>query len=84
MPAGAAHVRAQPADLLLGDLNRIEGLAGDPLRRAAELAERVLRAAERLGPLLGEEARADVAAVLLVAQDHELQAASASPPRVRR
>jgi len=71
--AGAAHVRAQPAHLLLGDLDRIEGLARDPLRRAAELAQGVLRAAEGAGMLLGEKARAHVAAVLLVAQDHELQ-----------
>ena len=46
--AGAAHVRAQPAQLLLRHLDRVEAAAADPLRRAAELSERVLRAAERI------------------------------------
>src|SRR5205085_10121087 len=54
--AGAAHAYAQPAHLLLGDLDRIEPAPCDPLGRAAELTECVPRAAEDLGMLLGEKA----------------------------
>jgi len=73
--AGAAHVRAHPAHLLLGDPGSDRnGLPRDPLRRGRRTHQRrVLRAAERAGVLLGEEPRADRSpAVLLVAQDHEL------------
>src|SRR5207302_3974521 len=62
---------AQPADLLLGHLDGIEAPAADRLRSAAELAERVAHALEQIGVLVGEEARAEVAAVLLIAEDRE-------------
>ena len=66
MAAGPADRRAEPADLLLGDLNRIEAPPGDLLRETAELAERIADAFEQLRMFLGEEARAEAAAVLLV------------------
>ena len=71
MPACSAHVRAEPAHLLLGDLDRIEAASADPLCGSAELAERMPCAAEDLRVLFGEEPRSDVAAVLLVGEDHE-------------
>jgi hypothetical protein len=69
--AGAADGALEPADLLLGHLDRVEALPADPDPRAAELAERVTRSREELGMLLGQEAGAVFAAVLLVAQHRE-------------
>ena len=71
VPAGPAHRRLQPADLLLGHLDRVEALAADVEREAAELAERVAHPLEQLGMLLDEELRAEVAAGLLVGEDDE-------------
>src|SRR4051794_22911743 len=69
----SADGRAQPADLLLGDLDRVEPCACDPLRRTAELAEGVLRAAEYIRSIFGDELRSLVAPVLFVAQDEQPQ-----------
>ena len=55
--AGAADRRPRPADLLLGDLDRVEAPAGDVRREAAELADPVADALEQLGVALDEEAR---------------------------
>ena len=71
VPACAADPRAQPAHLLLRDLDRVETAPGDPDRRATELSEGVLRASEGVGMLLRHEPGALVAAVLLVAQDEQ-------------
>ncbi len=71
MAARPAHAAAQPADLLLRHLDRIKAAATDSLRCAAELADRVLHALEQLGMFVREEAGAEVAAVLLVAEDGE-------------
>src|SRR5207302_10197029 len=71
VPAGPADDPAQPAHLLLADLDRIEAPACDVQRLAARFAERVARAAEDLRPFLGEEARTGVAAVFFVAEDRE-------------
>ena len=63
--------RLQPADLLLGHLDRIEPLAAHLEGEAAELAEAVAHALEQLRVLLDEVARAEVAATLLVGEDDE-------------
>jgi hypothetical protein len=81
VPAGPADHCAEPAPLLLRDLDRIEAAAGDVDGGAAELTERVARAAADVRVLLGEELRAQGAAVLLVAQDRKDEAAP--PFRVR-
>ena len=73
VPGAAAEGRARPADLLLGDHDRIEAPAGELHRETAELADRVAHAGEQLGVLADEEVRPVVAAGLLVgehAQDH--------------
>src|SRR4051795_12832781 len=67
--AAARDASLQPADLLLGDLDRIQALAAELQREAAELADRVLHPVEQLRLLLDEELRTEVAAVLLVGQD---------------
>ncbi len=73
--AGPSNRRLQPADLLLGHLDRIEALAAHLEREAAELAERVAHAREQLRVLLDEVARAEVAAGLLVGEDDEHEVA---------
>jgi len=70
--AGAAHVRAHPAHLLLGHLDRIEGLPCDPLRRTAELTERVLRPADASGCSSARKRAPTSPPFLLVAQEDEL------------
>ncbi len=76
VPARPADASAQPADLLLGHLDRIEALAAEVHRCAAELTERVPHAVEQVGVLLDEVLRTEVAAVLLVAQHREDQVAT--------
>ena len=60
-------------------------MPADVKREAAHLAERVPHAGERLGVLLGEELRAEVAAVLLVREhaEHEHRPAAPRPPPSR-
>src|SRR6266540_387463 len=78
--AGSADCRLHPADLLLGDLDRIEALARDFVGEPAELAERVAHAVEEMRMLLDEESRAEVTARLLVAEDGEDQVAARAEP----
>ena len=73
VPRAPANRRPRPANLLLGDHDRVEAATGDLHREAAELPDRIAHAGEQLGVLGDEEARAEVAARLLVgedAQDH--------------
>ncbi len=71
----------RPADLLLGDHDRVEAPPADVEREAAELADRVANAVEQLGVLAHDELGPKRTAGLLVgeqAQDHvagRLQAA---------
>ncbi len=81
--AGSAHDAAQPADLLLGHLDRVEAPAAEVDGGAAELAERVADPLELLRMLLDEKSRPEVAAVLLVAQHREHEVAGRRPLRVR-
>ncbi len=76
MSARTADDAVQPADLLLRDLDRVEPAPAEHGPGAAELAERVPDAGEELGVLLDEEPRAEVAAVLLVAEDAEDEVAA--------
>ena len=71
MAAPAANRRLEPANLLLGDLDRIEAPAGDLERERAELAEREPYAVEQVPVLLREEASADIAAGFLVGENGE-------------
>src|SRR5918997_4234233 len=73
MPAGSADGRFQPADLLLGHLNRIEPRPGEMGRDTTDLAEREADSLEQLRMLPGKEARPVVAAVLLVAEHRQDQ-----------
>ena len=66
MPGGAADARERPADLLLGDHDRVEAPAGKIHREAAELAQRVAHVREELWMRRDEVVRAEVAAGLLV------------------
>ncbi len=68
-----AQARPRPADLLLGDHDRIEGAPGDVHAERAELADGVAHPLEQLGVLAHEELGAERAARLLVghqAEDH--------------
>ena len=71
VPTRSADGRPQPADLLLGDLDRIETPAARGEREAAELAEREADPVEQLRVFLDEEPRTEVTAVLLVGEDAE-------------
>src|SRR5207302_598790 len=57
-----------PADLLLGNHDRIEAPPGDIHRETAELAKRVANAAEEIGMRRDQVVRTEVAAGLLVRQ----------------
>ena len=80
--------RAHPAQALLGDLHRVERRVAEVQREAARLADRVL-GAHQLGVLLDQEARAEVAARLLVGhagEDHvarEARLVDREPPMHR-
>ena len=84
MAARSADRRADETPLLLGDLDRIEPSAADPLGEAADLAERVADAVEEIGVLLDEVLRTELAACLLVAREREDQIASRLEPLGRR
>jgi hypothetical protein len=70
---GSAERGPRPAELLLGDHDRVEAAAAELHREAAELADRVADALEQLRVLGDHEARPVLAAGLLVgeqAEDH--------------
>src|SRR5439155_10503139 len=71
VPARPSDRRLEPADLLLRDLDRIEPLARELEREAAELAERVSHPLEEVRMVLDEKPGADISAGLFVAEDRE-------------
>ncbi len=80
VPGRATEARPRPADLLLGDHDRVERAARERHREAAELADRVADAFEQLRVLAHQEACAEVAAGLLVAQHAQDQIPGRAPP----
>ena len=58
-PARPAQRGHGPADLLLGDHDRVEERPATSMREAAELADRVAHPVEQLGVLANEELRAE-------------------------
>ena len=78
-PAGPAQSGAEGAELLLGDHDRVEASPGDLHREAAELADRVADAVQKLGVVLDHEAGAVVAPGLLVAEQAQDDVAGRRP-----
>ena len=71
MAAPAADGRTDETHLLLGDLDRIEPSAANPLGEATDLAEREPDVLEEAGMLLDEVLRSEFASGLLVGDERE-------------
>ena len=84
MATDASNRCSDQAALLLGNLDRIEPVAADPLREASNLAERVAHVLEEIGMLLDEELGAVSAASLFVTRQHEYERRSRAWSRSRR
>ena len=69
--SGPGDAGSEPADLLFGDHQRVESLVSEILCTAATLTDGIGGASKLLGMLLGQKARAEIAAGLLIAHDGE-------------
>jgi hypothetical protein len=69
--AGSVQDCPQPADLLLGYLDRVEPALADVEREAPKFADGVADTIEQPGVLFHQVLRTVIAAALLVTQDEE-------------